>query len=117
MVVVRKSRKRLRIVREEQRSLRTTNRRASANYFFEETQTLGECVAIDAWSARRALRAKTASMCLQLGDLVLQKEPMCLVLFHVDRLLLECRVRLSQRIDLASQLIVFGVDVFAFAHK
>jgi hypothetical protein len=110
MVVVRKSRKRLRIVREEQRSLRTTNRRASANYFFEETRTLGECVAIDAWSARRALGAKTASMCLQLGDLVLQKEPMCLVLFHVDRLLLECRVRLSQRIDLASQLIVFGVD-------
>jgi hypothetical protein len=55
-------------------------------------------------------------VCLQLGDLVLQQEPMCLVLFRVDRLLLEYRVRLSQRIDLASQLIVFGVDVFAFAH-
>jgi hypothetical protein len=26
-------------------------------------------------------------------------------------------VCLSQRIDLASQLIVFGVDVFAFAHR
>jgi len=39
------------------------------------------------------------------------------MLFRVDRLLLECRVCLSQRIDLASQLIVFGVDVFAFAHR
>jgi hypothetical protein len=108
MVVARKSLKGPRIVREERRSLCNTNRRASSADYFLRNPDWGECVANDGWSARRALGAKTANVCLQLGDLVLQKEPMCLVLFRVDRLLLEYRVRLSQRIDLASQLIVFG---------
>jgi hypothetical protein len=68
-------------------------------------------------SARRALGAETAGVGLEFGDLILQTLAMGFVLSRIDRFLLERHVLASKGIDLASQAIVFGADVFRFGHK
>ena len=68
-------------------------------------------------SARRALRAETANVGLEPGDLILQTLAMGYVLLRIDRFLLERHVLASKCSDLASQPIVFGADVFRFKHK
>jgi hypothetical protein len=54
-------------------------------------------------------------MGLKFGDLILQTEPVRLVLLRVDRLLLERNVFLPEGINLPSQLLMLRVEI-PFAH-
>lgn len=56
-------------------------------------------------------------MGLEFGDLILQTLAMGFVLSRIDRFLFERNVLASKGVDLASQPIVFGADIFRFSHK